>query len=63
MRKKLSSAAAALGRQMTRARVTTGMELAGLGVVAYGFGLMWQPLGWVSAGAGLVAVGVAEGRQ
>lgn len=63
MRKKLTSAVAALGRQVTRARVTTGMELAGMGVAATGFGMMWRPLGFVAAGAGLVVVGMAEGRK
>jgi hypothetical protein len=39
-----------------RGFVTSFGELVGLGVVAFGLGLAWLPLGVVAAGAGVFAV-------
>ena len=44
---------------MVRNIVTTLAEVAGIAAISAGFWLILPALGWIAAGAGLIALGVA----
>lgn len=46
-----------------RDKITTAVELVGLGLVTTGFALIWAPLGFIAAGAALVGLGIVQGES
>jgi hypothetical protein len=47
---------------VTRDLVTTLLELLGLVLVVAGVWQIYRPAAWITAGAGLVAIGIFAGR-
>lgn len=44
-----------------RGWLTSSAEILGAGAVAFGFGMMWLPLGIIAAGASMVTFGYRAG--